>query len=56
MQMNTGPNELGVIVDLFQTVAIIANTAVLIYIVLRFDQAIRGASRTLNSGREPRRV
>jgi hypothetical protein len=47
MQMNTGPNELGVIVDLFQTVAIIANTAVLIYIVLRFDQAIRGASKNL---------
>jgi hypothetical protein len=35
--------------DLFQTVAIIANTAVLVYIVLRFDQAIRGASKNLSA-------
>ena len=44
--------------DLFQTVAIIANTAVLIYIVLRFDQAIRGAAKNLamltKDGREAR--
>jgi hypothetical protein len=32
-----------------QTIAIIANTAVLVYIVLRFDQAIRGASKNLSA-------
>lgn len=47
--MNSGPNEVGVVMDLFQTVAIIANTAVLVYIVLRFDQAIRGASKNLSA-------
>jgi hypothetical protein len=48
--MNPGPpNEWGVIMDVFQTIAIIANTAVLVYIVLRFDQAIRGASKNLSA-------
>jgi hypothetical protein len=47
--MNSDPNEVGVAMDLFQTVAIIANTAVLVYIVLRFDQAIRGASKNLSA-------
>lgn len=48
--MNPGPpNEWGVIMDVFQTIAIVANTAVLVYIVLRFDQAIRGASKNLSA-------
>jgi hypothetical protein len=47
--MNQGPNLFDVIVDIFQTVAIVANTGVLVYIVLRFDQAIRGAAKNLNT-------
>jgi hypothetical protein len=47
--MNQGPNLFGVIVDIFQTVAIVANTGVLVYIVLRFDSAVRGAAQNLNT-------
>lgn len=39
----------GVITDIFQTVVITIQTVVLLYIVLRFDQAIRGAAQGLRA-------
>ena len=36
-------------IDGVQTIAIVANTAALIYIILRFDQAIRGADKGLRA-------
>jgi hypothetical protein len=37
------------VIDTIQTIGIVANTAVLIYIVWRFDQAIRGASKGMSA-------
>ena len=36
-------------IDAVQTVAIVANTAALIYIIWRFDEAIRGADKGLRA-------
>lgn len=36
-------------IDAVQTIAIVVNTATLVYIVWRFDQAIRGAEKGLRA-------
>jgi len=36
-------------IDAVQTIAIVANTGALIYVIVRFDQAIRGADRGLRA-------